>query len=56
MTTCFGKGLFIQLTVREFRDRLSICVYASFPFSFEGWMLDLIVFSSDHRLSINVEL
>ena len=49
-------GLFIKPTVCDFRERLSMCVSASFPFSFEGWLLDLIVFISDHRLSINVEM
>ena len=47
----FGKELFIRLTVRVFRERLSICVCASFPFGFEGWMWDLIVLVPDHCLS-----
>ena len=32
----FGKKLFIRLTVRVFRECLSFCVCASFPFGFEG--------------------
>ena len=30
----FGKELFIQVTVRVFPERLSICVCLSFPFAF----------------------
>ena len=40
----FGKDLFIQFSVRVFRERLSISVCASFPFGFEGGMWD-------HRIS-----
>ena len=32
----FAKELFIQFSVRVFRERLSICVYASLLFGF-GW-------------------
>ena len=38
--------------MRIFRERLSICMYASFPFSFEGGMWDLIVLDPDNCLSI----
>ena len=40
----FGKELFIRLTLRVFRERLSICVFACFfSFGFESGMWDLIV-------------
>ena len=45
-----GKELFILLTVYVFplfRERLSVCVRASFPFGFEGVMFDLIVIIPD---------
>ena len=42
MTPWFGK-LLILFAERLFRDRLSIYVRASFPFSFDGRMWDLIV-------------
>ena len=48
----FGKELFIRLTVCVFRERLSICVWGSFPFSFEGGMWDLSVLIPDHCLSV----
>ena len=48
-----GKGyvapLFLRLCV--FRERLSVCVFASFPYGFEGGVWDLI-FIPDHCLSI----
>ena len=34
-----------------FRERLSVCVFASFPYGFEGGVWDLI-FIPDHCLSI----
>ena len=47
MTNCLGKSwLFISFTVRFFRKRLSLSIYRgcpSFPFGFEGRMLDVIV-------------
>ena len=46
-----GKELFLWFTVRVFRDRLSVCMFASFPYGFEGCIWDLIVFIPDHRLS-----
>ena len=52
MPTYSGKELLIRYTVRVFRERLSICVCSFFPFSFEGWMWDLIVFIPDHCLSV----
>ena len=33
-------------------ERLSICGRASFPFSFEGGMWDLIVLIPDHRIHL----
>ena len=36
--------LFIRFTVRIFRERVSLCVCASFPFCFEGGVWDLIVY------------
>ena len=44
----FGQQLFIWFIVPVFRERLSICVCASFPYSFEGRVLDLIVLVLDH--------
>ena len=45
----FGKELFIQFTVRVFRNHLYFsCVYHSFPFGFEGRMCDLVVLNPDH--------
>ena len=41
--------LFIRL--RVFHERLSVCVFASSPYGFEGGMWDLI-FIPDHCLSI----
>ena len=34
----FVKELIIRFTVRVLRERLSICVCASFPFGYEGRM------------------
>ena len=45
------KELFIRFTVRVFLERLSICMYASFPFGFEGGVWDLIVIVPDHCFS-----
>ena len=42
--------LFLRLCV--FHERLSVCVFASFPYGFEGGMWDLIIFIPDHRLSL----
>ena len=36
--------LFLRLCV--FRERLSVCVFASFPYGFEGGVWDLIIFIS----------
>ena len=44
MTTCWGQSCLFGL----------LCV--SFPFSFEGWMLGLIVLISDHCLSMYLTL
>ena len=43
MTTCLGKRCSFSFTVHVFRERLSACVCASFPFGFDGRMWDLIV-------------
>ena len=48
----FGKELFIRFAVRVFRERLSVCLYASFPFGFEGGMWDLSLLIPDHSLFI----
>ena len=45
MSTCLGRS-----AVRIFRERLSICVYASFPFRFERGFCDLIVLVPDSCL------
>ena len=47
MTTCLVK----RIIVRVFRERLSICECASFPFGTESELWDLIVLVSDHCLS-----
>ena len=43
--------LFIRFSVLVFCERLSVCVYGSFPLWFKGGMLDLIVLVPDHCLS-----
>ena len=48
----FGKELSIWFTVRVFRERLSICVLASFHFGFKVEMWNLIVLIPSHCLSI----
>ena len=40
MTSCLGK-IFIQSIVRVCRERLSVCLYASFPIDSAGRMWDL---------------
>ena len=40
--------MFIRFTIRVFRERLSVCVCASFPFGFEGGMWELIVLVPGH--------
>ena len=51
MTTCLGKSCSFTFTVLVFRESLSICVSAFFPFGFEGGMWDdLIVLVPDHCL------
>ena len=52
----FGKELSIWLTVRVFRECISICVYASFFLGFEGGMLNLIVSIPNHCLLIYLAL
>ena len=46
-----GKELFIRFTARAFRKLLSIYIFSSFPFDFEGKIWDLIVSVPDHCLS-----
>ena len=48
----FGKELFIRLSVRVFRVRLSNFVCPSFPFGIEGGMWVVIVLIPDHCHSI----
>ena len=50
MTTCLGKTCSFGLLC-VFRERLSICMCASFPSGFEDGMWDLIVLLSDNYLS-----
>ena len=52
----FGKEMFILLTMRVFRERLSNCVLASFSFAFEGRMWDLIVLVPDYCTSFYYEI
>ena len=40
----FGEELFIQFTMHVYRERLSVCVFAFFPFCFEGGMVNCIIF------------
>ena len=37
--------------MRVFREYLSVCAFASFPYGFEGGIWNLIIFTPDHRLS-----
>ena len=46
------RELFIRFTVRVFRERLAVCMCASFPFVFEGEIWDLTVLVIDYCLSI----
>ena len=46
-----GKELFVRFTARTFRKLLSVYVFSSFLFSFEGTIRDLIVSVPDHCLS-----
>ena len=56
----FGKKLFTRLTMCLFRERLPfrararVCVSVcdSFPFSFEGGILDLVVLNPDNCIFI----
>ena len=43
MTTFLGEKLLIRLALCGYREILSICLCASFPFGIEGGMWDLIV-------------
>ena len=52
MTTCLGKSCTFGLLCVSFVNVLSVCVYASFPFGFEGGMWDLIALIPDNCLSI----
>ena len=44
MTTCLKKNCSFGFHSRVFRQRLSVCLCASFRFGFDGGMWDLIVF------------
>ena len=48
--------MFILITACAFRKLLSIYVFSSFPFGFEGRIWDLIVSVPDHCLSLNVAM
>ena len=50
-----GKELFIRFTMRAYCKLLSINVFISFPFGFEGSIGDLIVSVPDHCLSFYFE-
>ena len=50
------KELFIRLTVRVFRESLSISLCASFAFGFAGWMWDSVVLVPDHCISFHFTL
>ena len=41
--------------MRDFRECLSSCVCASFPFDFEDGMCDLIVLVPGHNIFFNLE-
>ena len=56
MNTFYRKALFIRLTVRVFRERLSICMYSSLPLGFEGGVWDFIVLFPGRCLSIYILL
>ena len=47
----FWKELFIRFAMRVLSERSLICVCASFPISFTGWLWHLIVSISDHCLT-----
>ena len=49
MTTCLGKSCSFCLLCMSF---INFCLCHSFPFGFEGEILDLIVLIPDHCLSI----
>ena len=48
---CIPGRTLLQFAVHVCRECLSICVYAFFPFDFEGGMWDLIVLVPDHCLN-----
>ena len=50
MATCFGKSCSFRFSMRVFYKRLSVCMCASFPHSFEGWVWDLIILVRDRCL------
>ena len=50
MATCFGKRCSFRFSMRAFYKRLSVCMCASFPHSFEGWVWDLIILVRDRCL------
>ena len=43
-----------MFTVRFFRERLSVCVCASFPFDFESGMCNSVVLIPDNCLKVSV--
>ena len=50
MITFFGEKLSIRFALCGYREILSICLCASFSFSFEGGILGLIVPSEDAEI------
>ena len=58
MTTFLGKSFTFCLLcvsfVHVYQHMYVVCVCASFPFGFEGGMLDLIVLIPDHCLSFYI--
>ena len=51
MTTCLGKSCSFGLVCLSFVNVYQFSVCPSFPFGFEGGMLDLIALIPDHCLS-----
>ena len=50
MTTCLGMSHSVSLLCVSF---VSVCVWPSFSFGFEGGMWDVIILVSDHCLSFH---
>ena len=52
MTTCLGKSCSFDSLCVTFANIYQFCVCPSFPFGFEGGMLNLIALIPDHCLSM----